>query len=298
MTDVEHALHIQANDIRASLASIRDRSMAKSISRAIQDDFPALATEIATERQAERDHDAALRLDGGGQAPRRNSVSNVPDVPHDIVIRRFAPLNAFQENEPHTLVGTPQVKQKRSENLEARCECSSCFETKPASQIINTPCNHLYCYACTWQLFHDAARDESLFPPRCCRQEIPLSSVRTILGTDLTQTVEVKAVEFRTGNRTYCSNQRCSKFIMPYDIVGLSGKCTACFTLTCIRCKRATHTGPCDEPQDREVLEFTSTQGWRRCYHCRAVIELNTGCNHITLVFSPRFCIFTLTSYM
>ena len=77
---------------------------------------------------------------------------------------------------------------------------------------------------------------------------------------------------------------------MPDDIVDLSGKCSACPTLTCTRCKEVVHEGGCDEPNDTDTIRFAESQGWKRCYHCRAYVELNTGCNHIRCRCGAEYC--------
>ena len=77
---------------------------------------------------------------------------------------------------------------------------------------------------------------------------------------------------------------------MPEDIVELSGKCSACPTLTCTRCKEVVHEGGCDEPNDTDTIRFAESQGWKRCYHCRAYVELNTGCNHIRCRCGAEYC--------
>ena len=70
LSDTGHTLSLQVQELRRTIASLNDRNMAKSMSQAIQDDFPILAVEIATERQAERDRDSSLRMNNP-QAPRR-----------------------------------------------------------------------------------------------------------------------------------------------------------------------------------------------------------------------------------
>lgn len=50
-------------------------------------------------------------------------------------------------------------------------------------------------------------------------------------------------------------------------------------------CKGASHHGDCPNDESlHQVLQLAGQQLWQRCQNCRAMIELNVGCNHITYV--------------
>ena len=54
-----------------------------------------------------------------------------------------------------------------------RNTCAVCLE--PVNK--NDPrvtCGHAYCVGCLKELFLSSMQDETLMPPRCCRQEIPI----------------------------------------------------------------------------------------------------------------------------
>lgn len=162
-----------------------------------------------------------------------------------------------------------------------RRPCTSCMEAIPESQLIRAPCSHDYCHACVKGLFTSAMRDESLFPPKCCRQAIPAGEHVDILGADLINLYHAKRIEFSTENRTYCHNAECGAFINPAEV----GRCSKCDRQTCVSCKKAAHIGDC--PQDMElqrVLELAEQRNWRRCASCSSMVELAHGCNHMTFV--------------
>jgi hypothetical protein len=53
------------------------------------------------------------------------------------------------------------------------------------------------------------------------------------------------------------------------------------------------HAAGVECPQDfglEATLEEAERQGWRRCYQCRALVELTVGCRHITCKCSAQFC--------
>ena len=160
--------------------------------------------------------------------------------------------------------------------------CTACTSAKPLSDLYQTPCGHFYCQKCIQNLFELSATDETLFPPRCCRQPIPLSSIKMYLSSATVQIFEKKSIEFQTQDRTYCSQQACSSFIPKDHTTGELATCGECGTQTCTVCKANAHNGDC--PQDTEtqqILEIARECGWQRCYKCRRVVELEVGCNHI-----------------
>ena len=132
--------------------------------------------------------------------------------------------------------------------------------------------------------------DESLYPPRCCKIPFEIDAIRHLLIPELISDFHQKKIEYGTQNRTYCSTPECSSFLYPVNINGDKGECSLCFGETCIVCKGRGHTGDC--PQDegvQQVLAMATENQWRRCNNCHRVVELRTGCNHITSVNQPLF---------
>jgi IBR domain, a half RING-finger domain len=176
-------------------------------------------------------------------------------------------------------------------------DCIIC--TQPIEdREIRVPCGHYYDVECIISLFQASTKDESLFPPRCCRKSIPLSRVRDhFSASQLEQFVE-KAREFSTPKRVYCARPHCSRFLGPQ----MEGKATAnakvykctCGTVMCSRCKGARVDGVkhlCSDVIDegtQVVLSLGKTNGWARCPGCRTMIELNLGCYHMTCVCKVR----------
>ena len=137
-----------------------------------------------------------------------------------------------------------------------------------------------------------AVQDESLMPPRCCGQKIPIHFPRMTLTEK--QTFEEKLLEYSTVDRLYCSRPTCSTFIPPQTIVNSIGTCPklTCRTQTCSMCKAASH-GNLDCPKDTAtaaVLDVAKQEGWTRCYRCRVLVELVQGCYHMTCRCRAEFC--------
>ncbi|KAG2139232.1 hypothetical protein DEU56DRAFT_323867 [Suillus clintonianus] len=162
---------------------------------------------------------------------------------------------------------------------------------------VRAPCGHFYDIGCITDLFQSATRDESLYPPRCCRQNITLPQVRPHLTQAVLAEFELKAQEFGTMKRVYCVAPTCSRFLGPlYE--GFFNKvftCTSptCTTTTCGKCRGRYEgfTHSCTPDADAEqVLMLSRASGWARCPGCAQMIELNMGCFHMTCRCRTEFC--------
>ncbi|KAI7501662.1 hypothetical protein KC367_g2742 [Hortaea werneckii] len=168
--------------------------------------------------------------------------------------------------------------------------CIACTEMVSRQDLAKVPCGHTYCHDCVSEFFTSAMTDESLFPPRCCGEPLPLEVLAPFLGKDLTSRFRAKAVEFSTLNRTYCHDVDCAAFIPPQTIKGETAQCPDCKQETCTTCKAASHLSDC--PQDtalQQVLSVARDQGWQRCTCGRMVIH-GGGCDHMTCVCGHQFC--------
>jgi hypothetical protein len=162
---------------------------------------------------------------------------------------------------------------------------------------VQAPCGHFYDTGCITNLFQSATRDESLYPPRCCRQIIPLPQVRSHLTMALLTEFEFKAREFGTLKRVYCATPTCSRFLGPlyegYFSKVFRCPSPACTTATCGKCrgryKGCTHN--CTPDTETEcILALSQASGWSRCPGCAQMIELNAGCFHMTCRCRTEFC--------
>ncbi|KIM77724.1 hypothetical protein PILCRDRAFT_613582 [Piloderma croceum F 1598] len=176
--------------------------------------------------------------------------------------------------------------------------CVICRDPIRGGQI-RAPCGHYYDIACVTDLFQSATRDESLFPPRCCRQPILFMTVRQHLTPDLIVLFTEKEKEFATLKRVYCAKPSCSQFLGPQSrsIFGNVMTCPApgCLTRTCRSCKSKVAFGDphskCKvDEMDQQILALGKDAGWARCPGCAQMIELQMGCYHMTCRCKTEFC--------
>lgn len=94
--------------------------------------------------------------------------------------------------------------------------------------------------------------------------------------------------------RIYCSNSSCASWIPPrhIDKAMSCATCQLCRTKSCIFCRGGYHAAK-ECPHDlslRATLQLANDEGWRRCYSCKAVVEHNEGCIHMTCKCKAQFC--------
>lgn len=300
ISDNDLAMEIYRQELQDRRAVLGDRCMGRSITRATITDAAILNQSSAEEATAISDRALAHRLAG----------VNPPNVPVEYAqvtqyavntgaLLRSGPLNISDQSDQAAIGDTADPEDEATTESSSWAasrpklptatyrDCTSCNSKICPSDSLEALCGHHYCSECLSNLFELSTTDENLFPPRCCRQSIPLWLASLHLSQDLAQRFQMKSLEFSTSDRVYCHQPRCSTFIGPKNINKEQATCPACGTLTCTICKSGIHNGDC--PKDiglQQVLDTAREQAWQRCFSCRRVVELDTGCNHMGYVLS------------
>ncbi|OJA12158.1 hypothetical protein AZE42_10795 [Rhizopogon vesiculosus] len=175
-------------------------------------------------------------------------------------------------------------------------DCVICQDPIFGPEIL-APCGHFYDIGCITDLFRAATRDDSLYPPLYCHQDIPSPQVRPHLTQALLAEFELKAQEFGTLKRVYCAAPACGRLLGSlYE--GLFFKIFTCPSPTCTMatCRKCgekydgwNHNCTLDAEIER-VLTLSRKSGWSRCPGCAQMIELNMGCYHMTCRCKTEFC--------
>lgn len=287
--DADLACEAFQAEVEAVRTSIADRNMSKSIAFAVIADAPAIRDAMALDAQETEDHRLAMSLspDGaqttGATQPNAHPLQALPDD----LVNKYEARYVWDGDGTESLSGqagpSNWAANRKATTLQKMSDCTACGESFRFFDLMHTPCGHEYCPSCIKQLFEKSLLDESLFPPRCCRQPIPADDNVVVLGRELIDQFKAKKIEFETTNRTYCSDPACSAFIVPTSIRGNMAPCAQCGKQTCVGCKQRYHGGLCTrDPTHLEVLELATAQGWQRCNKCNHVVELNQGCYHIS----------------
>lgn len=164
-------------------------------------------------------------------------------------------------------------------------DCTSCGDDHPLENMLVAPCDHRFCAECLESLYRASMKDETLFPPRCHGAPFPYEDASRLLSPELRVEFSAKREELADRNKLYCSVPTCSAYIPAGDRSGRTAACTKCGMSTCTDCKLSYrgHTAVCPrDPDTMDVLSIAQREGWRRCDSCKTMVELNTGCNHMT----------------
>ena len=275
-----------------------DLQMARRIGTTVITDAVVLREAIRMEHQAETDRTVASSLQYG---PTHDvQISGHPcDFPgnEDLDNVTIAKLEArhFAEmlNLPQKIAGLEEPQEESSKwasrrsptYLDSSSRCAACSDNKPWFDVVTTLCGDEYCTDCISTLFEMSMTDESLYPPRCCRQAIPFKSAKPFLRQGLAKTFELKIEELETKNRTYCPAPSCTTLILTSQITNEGGICPQCTRSTCVTCKTPAHHGDC--PNDKplqDLLTTANTEGRQWCHQCLRMMELDTEYNHIMQV--------------
>ncbi|KAG4254461.1 hypothetical protein FPRO04_11457 [Fusarium proliferatum] len=269
--------------------------------QAVEADAELIAALIREDEQARRDFEFARQLDQNPNAIAEadNAVDHIGlddetyhDVSHleeveiqaeDSQINSIQPEDTQEERDADEHPGIAQAAFPAPPDLHVGTkECLYCREEIPEDEVFEALCSHVMCQPCLIRSIHTALKEESLFPPKCCGQVIPVDHTNAFITEELLTEYENKRDEFETANRTYCSDRACSAFIPLSSIHAGIAHCTRCEKRTCLNCLSEAHEGACtDDPESQRVVRLAEEEGWRRCEQCKNIVELTYGCFHI-----------------
>ncbi|KAK6341851.1 hypothetical protein TWF730_001338 [Orbilia blumenaviensis] len=248
---------------------------------------------------------ASVRKSVFGEEPWSTSPYFLYDEYRDASAKGFVDKFKFelQQPDPSTTAGKLYARARepyfKSPGSTQR-ECISCTDMFPVTEIITLDCNHRYCESCLNMMVMTASQQESTMPPKCCSVKVRPNIIKRVLKTDEDKIkFSRKIIEYDTmvEKRLFCPKRKCGAFI-PYhprkdQHHPLVGTCQKCGTRACRICKGKAHKPTEDCPEDlglNAVIGLSKDNGWKRCYRCRAMIELNYGCNHMTCRCGAEFC--------
>ena len=298
--DPEVALSVLRSEVTAQIDLLRDIRLAHSVADAVSSDGSLIVDMMRKDSQIQQDRCVALRLSNSNKDVVRAGsskdlgppTSSIPEQ-SPLVAKLLEDSTIVRFKHPQEERGDASSSKSYTEHqeeiyhkLSARAlKCCACLSNFRPIEVVHLQCGDIYCVECLRSLFVRASNDLTLFPPRCCRQHIPLKLIESDLSADQLDDFQTTTIEHSTKDKVYCSNTGCGKFILPSQVVAGKAHCLRCDWSTCAMCKAAFHDGDCPADTDlQSTLALAQDQGWRRCFSCQAMVELNKGCFHITYV--------------
>ncbi|PHH88370.1 hypothetical protein CDD83_7627 [Cordyceps sp. RAO-2017] len=221
--DSDLAVKAYGSELETLESFAADRCMCMSIARAVRTDGKAIQQEQRTENRAAQDRRFALSLDSRRGAAASNIAEQAAEIKpqadeaDDELLRKLQALYVGCSTEDDELVQAESsswaASRSKPRTAQPTVACISCGDRHVFYNVARCPCKHEYCRACLASLFEASIRDESLFPPRCCKQPIPVEPNQVFLPPKLVGKFKAKKVEFETPNRTYCHEPACSNFV-------------------------------------------------------------------------------------
>jgi E3 ubiquitin-protein ligase RNF144 len=305
--DARTGFEMMRTDLQQQLQIFEGQVLTLKILREEHDSRVAFSRLLEEERQAASDHQLAMRLAGLAvsdpevkrgetyEASLRSVSDDGSDEQWEMAKELYAavferevgypaPINGIRTTKASEVKSTSKSTVLGSETL---TKCCVCMEIVPSKNTLTLACQpeaHTYCRPCLVDLFTSALTNTTLFPPRCCKIPIPLDTCRALLPRKLVKDFDLKVEELATPNPTYCANAECSKFIRPKDIKAETGTCVFCEEKTCVRCKCAGHDKSLcpSDPHVQLLMDVAKRSKWQQCTKCKNMVELATGCFHMT----------------
>ena len=216
--DEELAVEVFKRELESLGQFHSDLILSQSIARAVVEDGAIVASYAQSEHQARHDREHALHWNSGPATP-IDTIATEPVIDDELLGK----LKALYVEE-HGSANFPEAESsewaaKRAGGLKENDRtCTACGDAVPFFHVARCPCSHEYCRECLTELFKASITDESLFPPRCCKQPIPLQLNQIFLPSRVVRDFRAKEVEYSVENRTYCHQATCSAFIPPHAV--------------------------------------------------------------------------------
>lgn len=284
--------------LKKMIFEIEDLKFAHSIARAVDSDALVIEESRAEETQAVQDRDFALSLNEDENLPSQDASQHATDllelsrfgaesVDWDHVLRATE-ASTFSNRSYSTVAGPSTHYTLRQKAIieylpQLKVECSVCGEAVHPHSTVRLACNDIYCKSCLKSFFLRVAKDESLFPPKCHRQTIDISTIAADFSVEEMTAYRSAELEFTSTDRIYCADPECARFIPLPQRTPDCASCNACSAGTCMHCKALAHDGECPADETRQSLvNFADEQGWKACFGCGEMVFRYEGCDHMT----------------
>jgi len=185
-------------------------------------------------------------------------------------------------------VNNQENNRQRRNSTGGQHKCVICFDDKPVRDCCRLSCNHTFCRACLRTMFDNAMRERNTTTLRCpnpdCANPMTEQDIRTITNNNRAQmdtyaNVTTREWIRRQPNAKHCPTPNCN-----YAIIGERGVRR---NVICPQCNNNFCANPNCEVQHRlgepcQTEEQWMAQNVKPCPNCRARIQKNGGCIHMT----------------
>nr|XP_043613158.1 uncharacterized protein LOC122585124 [Erigeron canadensis]XP_043613159.1 uncharacterized protein LOC122585124 [Erigeron canadensis] len=218
---------------------------------------------------------------------------------------KFAPKLAREAMNYQIEKAVEAIRNKRE-------SCVICSDEKPMIEFFLVEgCNHQFCYSCMKQ--HAEVKLLNGMVPKCpqedCDTELRIERCEKFLTPKLTEMMrqQLKEASIPVTEKVYCPYPKCSTLMSKSELLQLSSDmyengatCHICYGKFCVNCRVPWHSDMnCEEykkinptplVEESKLKNLAAKNLWRQCIKCNHMIELTTGCNHMTCRCGCEFC--------
>ncbi|KAI7624612.1 hypothetical protein KC346_g2138, partial [Hortaea werneckii] len=182
---------------------VSDEELAWTLYRQEQDDEKIAASMArrsisSREVQTARDYEYALQMQNQDAQFETENTEGPGRYRHFQRQADFVTRDSHTHSDPMAESSAQAARRAAQKVPPKTAACVACTDVFAWKELAEAPCDHTYCRECVSGLFRNAMTDESLFPPRCCRQALSVEKMTPMLGEDLAARFSAKAIEFST----------------------------------------------------------------------------------------------------
>ncbi|XP_023755352.1 E3 ubiquitin-protein ligase RSL1 [Lactuca sativa] len=191
--------------------------------------------------------------------------------------------------------------------------CVICLDDKSTDQFFSAGnCNHRYCFSCMKQ--HVEVKLLHGIVPKCphegCELELKVESCEIFMTPKLIEMMKhrLKEASIPVTEKIYCPYPKCSALMSKTELSKLprfihengARTCCKCHGDFCVNCRVPWHRNmncaeykrrnPTPLVDESKLKSLAARNLWRQCIKCKHMIELATGCYHMTCRCGYEFC--------
>ncbi|KAH9326151.1 hypothetical protein KI387_006329, partial [Taxus chinensis] len=240
-------------------------------------------------------------------SPSSSSSEDEDDYVH--VDYQFLPEDNNPQERVNSSGGSSRGKEVDSglESRECRYEitrpvlvqsCGICFDHSLEEMFEGLNCFHRYCHPCMTRYIHSRIEDrrpQIYCPHESCGEPLTPQECAYFLPAEIFDAWSALNLEAQIADcdKVYCPFPDCSALLVKEDAERemVNTECLFCHRMFCVKCKVPWHGDlDCSEFQnslktsevDLQFSKLVENRKWQRCEKCKGVIELISGCNHMT----------------
>ncbi|XP_071698485.1 E3 ubiquitin-protein ligase RSL1-like [Rutidosis leptorrhynchoides] len=205
------------------------------------------------------------------------------------------------------------LKEKAVELSHEIEKCVICLEDKIKDNFIQVDgCNHRYCDSCMKK--HAEIRLLQGMVPKCphedCDSDLGIETCEMFLTPKRIEMMRkhLKEASIPVAEKVYCPYPKCSTLMSKTELQrfpryvneGGARTCNKCHGNFCINCRVPWHIdmtcveykrkNPMPPVEESKLKTLAAENLWRQCIKCQHIIELTTGCYHMTCRCGYEFC--------